>query len=113
MENLSFDDSALVKFARKSNSDIRSAINMLEKTVKEENDIWDNLTFSQLVDMPKQDRIKLAFSCDPDVIFTRVWEMVQESGAWENLDLLASTQANMNYAAVKQVFIAKMLEGLK
>lgn len=108
-----FDDKTLVQFAKKSNGDIRAAINSLEGSSTQENDVWDSITFNGLLSMPKQERIKLAFSGDPDMIFSKVWEMVQQSEAWQNLDLMASTQSNMNYAAIKNVFVAKMLEGLK
>lgn len=114
LENITkFDDKMLIQIAKKSNGDIRSAINSLEGSSTQENDVWDSITFNGLLSMPKQERIKLAFSGDPDMIFSKVWEMVQQSEAWQNLDLMASTQSSMNYAAIKNVFVAKMLEGLK
>jgi len=112
-ENLGFDDKKLIAIAKKANGDIRAALNMLEGNSSQDNATWDSMTWEKLMGMSKDQRFGLAFDGDPEMIYQKVWEMVQEKKAWINIDIMASTQANMNYAAIKNVFIANMLGGLK
>lgn len=112
-EDIKLEDKQIITVVKKTRGDIRAALNMLEGIIQPTCEEWESMTYAKLLSIPIEKRVELAFIADADLIFTKVWEMIQAEKKWQFLDLMADTQTRMNYAAIKSIFIANMLEKLK
>lgn len=112
-ESINLDDKQIISIVRKTGGDIRSALNMLEGNNIKTCDEWENMTWEKLISIPIKDRIKLAFIAESELIFQKIWELIQLKEKWEYIQILADTQTQMNFAAFKSIYIANLLEKLK
>ena len=110
--NLGFDDKKLIQFAKMADGDLRLALNNLEGNIDSSvSEFIDNLTLDKINKMSLDDKInKLAFSLDPDYIFTKIWEIVKREKAWDLLLPLADCSFKMNNSLHKTLFLANLLE---
>lgn len=112
-EGKTIDDSLLIQIAKKSNGDIRSALNILEGDVKEVNNFWETMTYEKLKKMPENERVELAFKDEPDNVFNGIFEFVKREKLWDFLSILADTNHKMNYSVHKTLFLCALLQKMK
>jgi DNA polymerase III delta prime subunit len=112
---MTLKDSEYIAIAKKARGDLRRALNILEGGNNEtaEDKYWASMTFDRLLELPKEDRIMLAFKGDPDVIFGKLFEMVKAEKRWQYLTSLADCQSKMNMSVHKTVFLASLLEKME
>jgi len=113
-EGMSLKDVEYIAIAKKSRGDMRRAINLLEGGNQENDDdkYWGGVTLESLVSMTKDERIMLAFKGDPEVIFSKLFDLIKNAREWKHLTALADCQSKMNLSVHKSVFLASFLEKL-
>jgi DNA polymerase III delta prime subunit len=109
------EDKRLIAIANRSGGDLRQAIIAMggSQPPSEAEEIWGRMTYQDLLAMNQEERVKLAFAGEPDVIFGKIWEFVQREKKWSLLPALADCNAKMNYSIHKTIFIANFLNNLK
>lgn len=109
---LDYTDNQLKQFARMANGDLRLAINNLDGGVETStSEVLNGVTLSILQNMDKNEKItKFAFGVEPEVMFNKLFELVQQEKAWDKLFPLAECNYKMNMSVHKTLFIANLLE---
>lgn len=112
IEGMEIDDKRLIALGKQCNGDLRKAINMLQGGTEEceISNLFEEITIEKLSSMTKEERILLAFKGDPEMIFAKIWEMVQKEGAWDKVDLLSQCNYKMNMSVHKTLFLAHLLQ---
>lgn len=110
-ENLTKTDAELIDIAKRTNGDLRKAIGILEGDLNasELDSVFQTLTIKKLKSMSEDERVKLAFSGDPEDIFGKIWEMVQRENEWSLLESMADCNNRMNFSVHKTLFLANFL----
>lgn len=112
LESIDKEDKDLVVIAKDANGDLRKAINMLQGggQCSEISSKFDRLTIAKIKSMSKDERIMLAFAGEPDLIFAKLWEIVQREKAWDLLELLSNCNYRMNMSIHKTLFVAHLFD---
>jgi len=113
-EGIICDEKQLAKYAENAHGDFRSALNLLEGNLNtKSSEVWEGITIEKLRKLDVNSRIDLAFQGDPEMIFAKLWDLVQEERAWALLPILCDCQSKMNYSVHKTLFLAKLLQEIK
>jgi len=109
---LNYTDEQIKQFAKISNGDMRLAINNLEGNVDfSSSEILDGLTLSKIKSMSVDEKMsKLAFAIDPELLFGKLFDIVQREKAWDKLLPMSECNYKMNMSIHKTLFIANLLE---
>jgi replication factor C small subunit len=113
LEGKEIDSKLAENIGKKCDGDLRRALNYLETGVAENSsEFWENVTLDKLKKMSPTERINLAFVDEPEKVFANIWDFVKRESLWKVLPLLVDCQGKMNYAAIKDVFVANLLAKL-
>ncbi len=108
---LNYTDEQIKQFAKISNGDMRLAINNLEGNIDiSSSEILDTLTLSKIKTMNLDEKMSLAFSVDPELLFSKLFDLVQKEKSWDKLFPMAECNYKMNMSIHKTLFIANLLE---
>lgn len=112
-ENLGLTQDDVKTLTKKSNGDMRKAINLLQGgSVNDETAKLENMSLSDIANLSRNDRIDLAFKGDPDQIFSILWEKVKSEQAWDKLEQMANCNYKMNQSVHKTLFLSVLLDSV-
>lgn len=110
-ENLGLSQDDVKILTKKSNGDMRKAINLLQGgVINDDTAELEKLSISQIASMNRNDKIELAFKGEPDQIFSILWEKVKAEKDWDKLEQLANCNFKMNQSVHKTLFLSVLLD---
>lgn len=111
-ENLGKSKEDIINIAKKCGGDLRRAINYLQSSESISALEIEKYTIDEIVKLPQDKKIELAFCGDPDRVFDVLWEKVKSEKRWEYLDKLANCQYKMNNSVHKTLFLSVLLQAM-
>lgn len=112
-ENLGLSQEDVKVLTKKSNGDMRKAINLLQGgIVNDDTALLESLSLKDIANLSRNERIELAFKGDPDSIFAILWEKVKTEQSWDKLEQMANCNYKMNQSIHKTLFLSVLLDSV-
>lgn len=112
-ENIGKTKEDIINIAKKCGGDLRRAINYLQSSESISTLEIEKYTIDEIVALPEDKKVELAFCGDPDRIIDIIWEKMKSEKRMEFLDTIANCEFKMNNCAHKEMFLSIFLKAMR